>query len=39
MVDKITTVRKSKLGEQIGRLDHDDLVRLDRAIMVFFGLA
>jgi mRNA interferase MazF len=39
MVDKITTVPKSKLGEQIGRLDHEDLVRLDRAIMVFFGLA
>ncbi len=39
MVDKITTVPKSKLGEQIGHLDHEDLVRLDRAIMVFFGLA
>ena len=39
MVDKITTVPKSKLGEQIGHLDHEDLVRLDRAIMVFLGLA
>jgi mRNA interferase MazF len=39
MVDKITTVSKNKLGQQIGRLDQEDLVRLDRAIMVFLGLA
>jgi mRNA interferase MazF len=39
MVDKITTVPKNKLGEQIGHLDHEDLMRLDRAIMVFLGLA
>jgi mRNA interferase MazF len=39
MVDKITTVPKSKLGERIGRLGDDDMVRLGRAIMVFLGLA
>ena len=39
MVDKITTVSKSKLGKQIGRLDQENLVRLDRAIMVFLGVA
>jgi mRNA interferase MazF len=39
MVDKITTVRRSKLGERIGRLGDDDMVRLGRAIMVFLGLA
>src|SRR5579872_6382105 len=39
MVDKITTVPKSKLGEQIGRLDDEDLVRLNQAVMVFLGLA
>jgi mRNA interferase MazF len=39
MVDKITTVSKSKLGKLIGRLDQEDLVRLDRAIMVFLGVA
>jgi mRNA interferase MazF len=39
MVDKITTVAKSKLGKRIGRLDDDDIVRLNRAIMVFLGLA
>ncbi|MDZ4367142.1 MAG: type II toxin-antitoxin system PemK/MazF family toxin [Afipia sp.] len=39
MVDKITTVPKSKLGERIGRLDDEDMVRLNRAIAVFLGLA
>ena len=38
MVDKITTVAKSKLGERIGRLNDEDIVRLNRAIVVFFGL-
>lgn len=39
MVDKITTVPKSKIGEQIGRLDVEDVVRLNQAVMVFLGLA
>ena len=39
MVDKITTVAKDKLGERIGQLDDADMVRLNRAIMVFLGLA
>ena len=39
MVDKITTVPRSKLGEHIGRLPDQDMVRLGRAIVVFFGLA
>ncbi len=39
MVDRITTVPRSKLGERIGRLGDDELVRLGRAILVFFGLA
>jgi mRNA interferase MazF len=39
MVDKITTVAKSKVGKQIGRLDDEDVVRLDRAVVVFLGLA
>ncbi len=39
MVDKITTVPKSKLGERIGRLDDEDVVRLNQAVMVFLGLA
>ena len=39
MVDKITTVPKSKVGAQIGRLDDEDILRLNRAILVFLGLA
>ena len=39
MVDKITTVPKSKVGERIGRLNDEDVVRLNQAVMVFLGLA
>ena len=39
MVDKITTVPRSKLGEHIGRLSDEEMVRLGRAILVFLGLA
>ena len=39
MVDKLTTVSRSKVGEQIGRLSDDDVVRLGRAMLVFLGLA
>lgn len=39
MVDKVTTMPRAKLGRRIGRLDDADLVRLNRAIMVFLGLA
>jgi len=39
MVDKITTVPRSRLGNQIGRLDDEDMVRLGRAVLVFLGLA
>lgn len=39
MVDKITTVPKSKLGERIGRLADEDILRLNRAMLVFLGLA
>lgn len=39
MVDKITTVPKSKVGTRVGRLDDEDVLRLNRAIVVFLGLA
>lgn len=39
MVDKITTVARDKLGERVGRLADADMVRLGRAVVVFFGLA
>jgi mRNA interferase MazF len=39
MVDKITTVPKTKIGTRIGRLDDEDMVRLNRAVLVFSGIA
>jgi mRNA interferase MazF len=39
MVDKITTIPKSKLHNRVGKLSDTDMVRLNRAMMVFLGLA
>ena len=39
MVDKISTVPKSRIGSRAGRLSDEDMVRLNRAIVVFLGLA
>ncbi|HEX9831481.1 MAG TPA: type II toxin-antitoxin system PemK/MazF family toxin [Mycobacterium sp.] len=39
MVDKITTMARAKVREYIGRLADEDLIRLDRALIVFLGLA
>jgi len=39
MVDKITTVRRSRLGFRLGRLDDEDIIRLNRAILVLLGMA
>ena len=39
MVDKVTTVPKSRLGPRIGCLADDDLLRLNRSLLVFLGLA
>ena len=39
MVDRITTVPRSKLGEHVGRFGDEEMVRLRRAMLVFLGLA
>ena len=39
MVDKITTVSKANLGKRAGCLSNDDLIRLNRAAIIFLGLA
>jgi mRNA interferase MazF len=39
MADKITTVRKSKLGLRIGLLSGEDMRRLNQALVVFIGIA
>jgi mRNA interferase MazF len=39
MVDKITTVSKTKIGAYVGRLEDQDMLRLNRAVLVFLGIA
>jgi mRNA interferase MazF len=39
MVDKITTVPRSRIGVRVGRLADDDMTRLNRAVIVFLGIA
>jgi mRNA interferase MazF len=39
MIDKVTTVPRSSLGERLGRLRDDELVALNRSLIVFLGLA
>jgi len=39
MIDKITTVRRARPGTRIGRLADEDLVRVNRAVLVFLGIA
>ncbi len=39
MVDKITTVPKTRIGTKVGKLDDRDIWRLNEAVLVFLGLA
>ncbi len=39
MADKVTTMPKTKLGKFIGLLNDSDIVRVNRALAVFLGLA
>lgn len=39
MVDKISTVRRASLGRRIGRASAEDMQRVNRAALVFLGLA
>ena len=39
MVDKITSVPKARIGARVGRLADEDIVRLNRAVLVFLGIA
>jgi mRNA interferase MazF len=39
MIDKVTTVPKTRLGKRLGRLEDTDQLRVNRALMVFLGLA
>lgn len=39
MIDKIMTVRRERLGEPFCRLDDETMLALNRAIVLFLGLA
>jgi mRNA interferase MazF len=39
MADKPVTVRRARIGQTIGRLDADDIRRLDVALAFLMGLA
>ena len=39
MIDKITTVSKTKLESRVGRISDEDIIRVNRAVVVFLGLA
>ena len=39
MVDKITTVRRSHVGQKLGRLTNEQMVELERLLMTFLGMA
>ena len=39
MIDKTTTVSKRKLEACVGRLSDEEIIRVNRALVVFLGLA
>ncbi len=39
MVDQITTVSRTEIGTHVGRLEDQDMLRLNRAVLVFLGIA
>lgn len=39
MVDKVTTVKRDKVGKAIGRIGDETMLRVNRAIALWFGLA
>jgi mRNA interferase MazF len=39
MVDKLTTMPRSRLGQHIGGVSDTDMLALGRALVVFLGLA
>ncbi len=39
MLDKITAIRRDKVGKTVGRLDDRTMVRVNRAVGLWLGLA
>lgn len=38
MIDKITTVKRDKIGKAIGHVEDETIRRVNRAIALWFGL-
>lgn len=39
MIDKLVTVPRTRVGHPLGRLDRETLLRVDRSLAVFLGIA
>ena len=39
MADKVMSIPRRKIGLQVGRLADEDMLRLNRALLVFLGIA
>jgi mRNA interferase MazF len=39
MIDKLTTVRRSNIGEKVGSLTTPQLTEFERRVLVFLGIA
>jgi mRNA interferase MazF len=39
MVDKISTIPRTRVGDRVGRLSDDEMARLSLALITFLGLA
>ena len=39
MVDKVTTVRRSNVGDRLGALTATQLLEVERMLLVFLGVA
>lgn len=39
MADKVTTLARTKLGIRVGRLTDEDMLHVNRALLVFLGIA
>lgn len=39
MIDKVTAVRRDRIGKTVGRLDDGTMIRVNRAVALWLGLA
>lgn len=39
MIDKVSAVKKSSIGNQIGRTTSEQMLRVERALLVYLGIA